>query len=54
MSAKKGIQIVSSLAKTDAGKHLTNLAKASPYAHPSRNNPNAAKLIDGAIQRQAV
>jgi len=49
MSTKRAIQVVGSLAKTNAAATLTNLAKASPYAHVSRNSPNAAKLVDGAI-----
>jgi len=51
MSSKKGIQVLGSLAKTDAAAAITTLAKLSPYAHATRNSPNAAKLVDGAIQR---
>ena len=49
MSTKKAIQVMSSLAKTNAGPSLTMLAKTSPYAQVTRNSPNADKLVDGAI-----
>ena len=51
MSSKKAVQVLSNLAKTGASNQITFLAKTSPYAHVTRNSPNADKLIDGAIQR---
>ncbi len=45
---------MSAVAKKETMNVVKQALKGNIYAYPSRSSPNAAKLIDGAIQRQSV
>ena len=50
----KQLSLISKVAKEQSLVAMRNKLKYSLEATPSRHSPNAAKLIDGAIQRASV
>lgn len=50
----KSISAVSKVVNQQALEAVTQKLTNNIWAIPSRSSPNAAKLIDGAIQRQSV
>eukprot|EP00347_Sterkiella_histriomuscorum_P018869 403343860 len=50
----KSISAVSKVVNQQALEAITQKLSNNVWAAPSRTNPNAAKLVDGAIQRQSV